>query len=159
LNYSTRIRYVMQYVNGPNLKIFTRRYTYSLYNCNQWVLQIALALQYLHENNIIHRDIKPENVIVYNPYIQSNQLRIEWNQNTIKESKIKIVDFGMCKQLLDQLTTTNTGTPLYQSPENAQLIGHDSSTDIWSLGIVILELLLRLQFKKVNKNYSDHDFF
>jgi serine/threonine protein kinase/tetratricopeptide (TPR) repeat protein len=90
------------------------------------VIQIARGLAEVHRKGIIHRDIKPSNIMVSD------------------EGKVKIVDFGLAK-LVSSTTLTREGaalgTPSYMSPE--QLRGNSSTamTDLWSLGVLLYELL------------------
>src|SRR5207248_6557261 len=97
---------------------------------------VCQAVQHAHQRGIIHRDLKPSNVLV-----------------TLHDDKplVKVIDFGIAKATGQQLTEktlfTNfaqmIGTPLYMSPEQAQLSGLDIDTrsDIYSLGVLLYELL------------------
>lgn len=98
-----------------------------------WTDQIASGLKAAHEKNIIHRDIKPQNIML------------------TTSGGIKIMDFGLAK-LRSAQSITKTGTSLgtlsYMSPEQAQAIPADQRTDIWSLGVVLYEMLTaELPFK------------
>ncbi len=87
--------------------------------------QIALALQYAHERQIIHRDIKPANIKV------------------TPEGNVKIMDLGLAlPREAKRVTATGMviGTPAYLSPEQAQGLKLDHRTDIYSLGIVLYEM-------------------
>lgn len=88
-------------------------------------VQIAQALQYAHEREIIHRDIKPANIKV------------------TPEGKIKIMDLGLALPRDATRVTAHgmvIGTPAYLSPEQAQGLKLDHRTDIYSLGIVLYEM-------------------
>ncbi len=126
----SRMFFVMEYVDGVTLK----RHITSLQSgtgipVNQaieWTSQIASGLKAAHDKNIVHRDIKPENVIL------------------TKDGKPKIMDFGIAK-LKSSSGLTKTGTSLgtlsYMSPEQAQGDAADHRSDIWSLGVVLYEML------------------
>jgi WD40 repeat protein/serine/threonine protein kinase len=99
-------------------------------------LDVCRAVQHAHQKGVIHRDLKPSNVLV-----------------TLHDDKAvpKVIDFGVAKAtgqpLTDKTLFTNfaqlVGTPLYMSPEQAQLSGLDIDTrsDIYSLGVLLYELL------------------
>ncbi|MCC6804594.1 MAG: serine/threonine protein kinase [Anaerolineae bacterium] len=91
--------------------------------------QISGALDYAHRQNVIHRDIKPDNILLD------------------REGHALLADFGIAKLMQDVggITLTGTGglvgTPAYMSPEQAQGLLVDNRSDIYSLGIVIFEML------------------
>jgi serine/threonine protein kinase len=95
--------------------------------CCEIVRDAALALGHAHERGVIHRDIKPENILLD------------------REGKPHLIDFGLAR-FYEDVTLTNTGalvgTPMYMSPE--QVTGRielDHRTDIYSLGLVLYEML------------------
>lgn len=118
---------VMEYVNGKTLKDlikFKGKLSYT--TAINIALQIAKALDCAHRNNIIHRDIKPQNILV------------------TESGEIKVTDFGIAKSV-DSQTITNTtsviGSAHYLSPEQARGTYIDFRTDIYSLGVVLYEMV------------------
>lgn len=87
--------------------------------------QTALAVKYLHENNVIHRDIKPENLLFNDDF------------------NIKLCDFGWAVLLQnpDDIRLSVCGTYEYMSPEIFYELSHSTKTDIWCLGILLYEML------------------
>lgn len=122
------IFFVMEYVDGITLKhhIVNFKSGIPVSQAIDWTIQIAQGLKAAHEKSIVHRDIKPENVML------------------AKDGKLKIMDFGIAK-LRSNSGLTKTGTSLgtlsYMSPEQAQGIAADHRSDIWSLGVVLYEML------------------
>jgi len=124
---------VMAYYDGESLKDRLQRKPMEFKESVEIAIQIAKGLARAHEAGIIHRDIKPANIIL------------------TQRSEVKIIDFGLAKKSTDSQVTKDgvaTGTIAYMSPE--QVLGHsvDSRTDIWSLGVVLYEMLTaELPFK------------
>ena len=89
---------------------------------------ILLALEHLHQKNIIYRDLKPENVLVG------------------KDGYIKLTDFGLSKENIqgDKEAMSLCGTAEYLSPEILLKKGHGKATDWWSFGAIIYEMLCGL---------------
>lgn len=118
---------VMEYVKGKTLKdIIREKRRLSDEETVEVAIQIAKALSCAHKNNIIHRDIKPHNIMV------------------TEDGTVKVTDFGIAKAS-NSVTITNTskvlGSAHYFSPEQAKGSYVDFRTDIYSLGIVIYEMI------------------
>ncbi|AGK97318.1 Stk1 family PASTA domain-containing Ser/Thr kinase [Clostridium pasteurianum] len=118
---------VLEYIKGKTLKqIITEEGNLSWKKAVNISRQIASALDCAHKNNIVHRDIKPHNILV------------------TEDGIVKVADFGIAKAS-DSVTITNSnkimGSAHYLSPEQAKGIVVDGRTDIYSLGIVIYEML------------------
>lgn len=118
--------YILQeYLPGGELFSYMQdRQSFSEEHAKFYAGNVLLALQYLHEKNIIYRDLKPENLLLS------------------KEGYIKIADFGFAKRLQPSARTfTICGTPAYQAPEIISKRGTSTEADVWSLGILIYELV------------------
>ncbi len=95
-------------------------------------IQLCAARDAMHQHHVVHRDVKPENLVLH--------------RATGDSYVVKLVDFGICRPLLETgpaLTRVGTvvGTPEYMSPEQVQGIDVDVRTDVYSTGIVLYELL------------------
>ena len=90
----------------------------------KYFIQIVNAVYFLHQNNIIHRDIKPENIL-----LGDNNL-------------LKLCDFGWAKELTVNNRSTFCGTMEYMAPEIVGSEKYDFSVDVWSLGILLYELIM-----------------
>lgn len=118
---------VMEFCAGSNLRALIRHQPQlSLQDAVRLSHQLASALAYAHGQGIIHRDIKPANVLVD------------------KKGKAKLTDFGIAAAL-DEASITMTGqvigTPEYMSPEQARGLKLDGRSDLYSLGIMMYEML------------------
>jgi Tol biopolymer transport system component len=124
-----------EFVAGETLREIIRHNRVNLGHALDIVTQIGSALTAAHESDIIHRDIKPENVMVR------------------PDGYVKVLDFGIAKLTEPSITNSkvstliNTeqgtiiGTVQYMSPEQARGLAVDARTDIWSLGVVLYEML------------------
>jgi serine/threonine protein kinase len=116
---------VMAYYAGQSLGQLLRKGPLAVKEAVAIACQIAQGLQEAHSRKIVHRDIKPTNVMI------------------TPSGALKIVDFGLARVITAETATITgvTGTVKYMSPEQA--MGHrvDQRTDIWSLGVVLEEML------------------
>jgi len=129
--------FVMEYVEGVSITQYCEDERLTTTERLELVRQVCDGLQHAHQKAIIHRDIKPSNVIV-----------------TLQDGVAvpKIIDFGVAKAESTPITDNTfmtelgqvIGTPEYMSPEQAELSGDpvDTRTDIYSLGVVMYELLV-----------------
>ena len=128
---------VMEYIQGKTLKqLIKKRGALTLSECMDIMLQLTDGVDHAHASYIIHRDLKPQNIM-----IQDN-------------GEIKITDFGIAMALNNtQLTQTNSvmGSVHYLPPEQASGKGATVKSDIYSMGIMLFELLTgNLPFKGDN---------
>ncbi len=118
---------VMELVDGITLKEYiSKKGTLDWKEAAEFAMQIGLALQCAHENNIIHRDIKPHNILV------------------TKDHTIKVADFGIARAVSNDTMVTGKetmGSVRYISPEQARGGYVDCRSDIYSLGVVLYEML------------------
>lgn len=128
--------FVMELVRGVPITDYCDQNNLPVHERLELFVTVCHAVQHAHQKGIIHRDIKPGNVLV-----------------TLHDSRPvpKVIDFGVAKAIGQQLTDKTlftqfaqmVGTPLYMSPEQAELTGQDVDTrgDIYSLGVLLYELL------------------
>jgi non-specific serine/threonine protein kinase/serine/threonine-protein kinase len=152
--------FAMEYIAGTPITAYCDEHKLTLRERLQLLIQVCEGIQHAHQKAIIHRDLKPSNILV-----------------TEVDSKPvpKIIDFGLAKALTEPLTAeamftrigTVIGTPDYMSPEQADSAGQDidTRTDVYSLGIVLYELLVgtlpvelsRLSFGEMLRKLRDED--
>src|SRR5271169_4903397 len=133
---SGRPYFVMELIRGVPITDYCDRNNLPVHERLDLFVQVCHAVQHAHQKGIIHRDIKPSNVLV-----------------TLNDGRPvpKVIDFGVAKALNQQLTQDTLftrfaemiGTPLYMSPEQAEMTSLDIDTrsDVYSLGVLLYELL------------------
>ena len=120
---------LMEFVDGVNLRQAMKAGRFTPEQALAVVPPVCEALQYAHEHGIVHRDIKPENLLLD------------------KEGRVKIADFGIAKLLHADVSDVGladsqpAGTPQYMAPEQKAHRNTDHRADIYSLGVVLYELL------------------
>ncbi len=128
----------MEYVRGRTLRELIKENLIDERRALDFALQIASALQSAHKSGIVHRDIKPENIIV------------------TEDNLVKVLDFGLAKltdvseafnkaESLDTIPGMIIGTTAYMSPEQVRGQHLDQRTDVWSLGVVLYEMLAKIR--------------
>ncbi len=122
--------FVMEYVEGLPLTEYCEKYNCSIERRLQLFRQVCEAVQYAHQHAVIHRDLKPSNILVK------------------KDGGVRLLDFGIAKQLegldaaVDQTrTAVRLLTPAYAAPEQIRGDQVGVHTDVYSLGIILYELL------------------
>lgn len=118
---------VMEYIKGKTLKeVIREKGKLTVDETVDYSIQIAEALEHAHKNHIVHRDIKPHNIMV------------------TEDGRVKVTDFGIARAASSS-TVTNTsnviGSVHYFSPEQARGGYTDEKSDIYSLGIVMYEMI------------------
>lgn len=135
---------VMEYLKGPSLAAHLRfihqsGMRLSFPHAARLLAPLAAALDYAHSQGIIHRDIKPANILLHNKFGEFHV------GDPLSENVEPVVtDFGLVRLLNSSAHTATgavSGTPAYMSPEQASGKQVDHRTDVYSLGVVLYELL------------------
>jgi eukaryotic-like serine/threonine-protein kinase len=119
---------VFEYIDGENLKARIQRLgPVPVATALELAMQIARGLSFAHQQGLVHRDVKPQNILLNG------------------DGQAKVTDFGIARSLDVQEGMTQTGTVLgtsdYIAPEQAQGQRVDEHTDVYSLGVVVYEML------------------
>lgn len=116
---------VMELVEGITLKTYIeKKGRLTVKEATSIAIQVGAGLEVAHNNQIVHRDIKPQNIIIS------------------REGKVKVTDFGIAKSVSSNTNTSDAmGSVHYTSPEQARGGYSDAKSDIYSLGIVMYEMV------------------
>src|SRR5208283_886499 len=121
---STQTPYlVMELVEGQSLEKIISKGTTPFPTACEWAGHVAEALAVAHRRAVIHGDIKPANILITN------------------ENRVKLTDFGMARLASHQTDSAVRGTPAYWCPEQILGRAQDARSDLFSLGVVLHELL------------------
>jgi serine/threonine-protein kinase len=159
------VYFVMEFLDGKSLEdVIEREGAVELHRAINIANQMALALEAAHDQGVIHRDLKPDNVMLLarpgrrdlvrlatgDPHGPGGSSGMIEQPVTVKESTwdfVKLLDFGIAKVLIpDELTAETVqgavfGTPEYMSPEAARGEDVDHRADIYSLGVILFDML------------------
>jgi eukaryotic-like serine/threonine-protein kinase len=134
--------FAMEYIEGETITKFCEHHDFDINERLELFQKVCDAVSYAHQNLIIHRDLKPSNIIVTD------------------DGTPKLLDFGIAKLLNDEndktLTIGRMFTPEYASPEQINGLPITTATDVYSLGVVLYELLSGVRpFNCKSKSYGE----
>lgn len=116
---------IMEYSDMGDLAHFLNGKPLKEKYAQKYLRQIAEAVEYLLDKNILHRDIKPHNILLTH------------------DGNLKLSDFGFAKIFKnDEMTKTICGSPIYMAPEIIKNNKYNNKTDLWSIGVILYEMLV-----------------
>ncbi len=124
-----KLYFVLEYCHGGELfNLISKRKKFNEEQAMFYAAQMVLALEYLHQNDIIYRDLKPENVLID------------------RQGYIRITDFGLSRYNQSKANDAKSicGTPEYLAPEIILKLGYGKAVDWWTLGSIIYEMVVGL---------------
>jgi serine/threonine protein kinase len=116
---------VMEFVEGQTLTQWMKKKRLNVPQIKHVIYHAGLGLGFAHENGVFHRDVKPDNIMLSTT------------------GGVKVMDFGIARSVESSLTKTGSvmGTPAYMSPEQVNGQKVDGRSDVFSLGVILYELL------------------
>ena len=116
----------MEYIAGGDLMYHIQQQKFTLQQGKFYGCEVLLALQYLHQYNILYRDLKLDNILM-----------------TV-DGHVKIADYGLCKEKMGHGVHTHTfcGTPEFMAPEILEERPYTRAVDWWSFGVLLYEMIL-----------------
>lgn len=121
---------VIEYFEGETLKQYFKNKFTKGEKCKEKIVeeimeQLIRAIAHCHENGVCHRDLKPDNILID------------------KNNELKVIDFGLSKHIDRNIRSlwSRVGTPAYMAPEVVRGNKYDLKCDIWSLGVVMYNLI------------------
>ncbi|KAJ9066407.1 Serine/threonine kinase [Entomophthora muscae] len=120
------IYFVMEYISGGDLMWHIQRQQFTETRAKFYAIEVLLALEYFHQNNIVYRDLKLDNILL------------------AADGHIKIADYGLCKENMSFGATTLTfcGTPEFMAPEIILEQPYTRAVDWWAFGVLLYEMIL-----------------
>jgi calcium-dependent protein kinase len=116
---------VMEYCPGkPLSRHFSEGKVNSEKEVRKVMFQVVSAISHCHAMGIIHRDIKPDNIMITN-----------------KDKQVKLIDFGLARNGLNDEDQQICGTPYYMAPEMITRAGYSAKIDVWSMGVMLYFLV------------------
>lgn len=123
---TTHFYFVMEYVAGGDLMFHIQKRRFSADEARVYAAQVLLALEYLHQHDIVYRDLKLDNIML------------------TADGHVKLCDYGLCKLGMDWRASTSTfcGTPEFIAPEILAEKTYTRAVDWWAFGVLVYELVL-----------------